>query len=217
MELIMQSQAKAAAQESALGEKANRLTRQMGLESLQYIERDLDNLPQFSHVASTEITQQVEPRPSLNPHFTTPGPAIEKPYDPSGVSGNNVPFNTRITGHAGDEVLTPLYPFTQAPKPKASTAKPSGAEDGGPPGDPSGNDVYRMTRAPPRALITYTPPTYLHSPSQGSCPREAQAGPTTLGAAETGREDLMVLAAVCLLLPAPWICGAKGVTTKRSS
>ena len=40
--LHMQSRAKAADKESALTEKANALTRTMGMESLQFIERDLD-------------------------------------------------------------------------------------------------------------------------------------------------------------------------------
>eukprot|EP00959_Pyramimonas_sp_CCMP1952_P335842 7032391-Pyramimonas_sp.AAC.1 len=63
------------------------MTRTMGMESFQFIEKALDRLPEFHQFDMPQLSQETPVRPALQPHFIVPGPAAEIPAKP-GTSGN---------------------------------------------------------------------------------------------------------------------------------
>eukprot|EP00959_Pyramimonas_sp_CCMP1952_P405050 8489258-Pyramimonas_sp.AAC.1 len=60
----------------------------MGMESFQFIEKALDNMPRFHQFDMPQLSQETPARPALQPHFIVPGPATEGPAK-TGISGNN--------------------------------------------------------------------------------------------------------------------------------
>eukprot|EP00959_Pyramimonas_sp_CCMP1952_P446744 9354391-Pyramimonas_sp.AAC.1 len=106
----VQHQLQSADREAAVVERAKEMTRFMGMESFPYVEKELDKLPRCSLFDMPQLSQKTPVRPTMQPHYTAPGPATDGPAKP-GISGNGVPINTGLTA-------------------KPPTAQPSGGDKG---------------------------------------------------------------------------------------
>eukprot|EP00959_Pyramimonas_sp_CCMP1952_P166810 3486410-Pyramimonas_sp.AAC.1 len=73
------------------------MTKTMGMESVQFIEKALENMPKFHQFDMPQRSRETPARPALQPRFAAPGPAVEGPAKP-GISGNSVPFNAEMHG-----------------------------------------------------------------------------------------------------------------------
>eukprot|EP00959_Pyramimonas_sp_CCMP1952_P230932 4827919-Pyramimonas_sp.AAC.1 len=119
------SQLQAADREAALTERAREMTRTVGMESFQFIEKALDKLPRFHQFDMPQLSQETPVGPVMQPHFIAPGPATEGPAKP-GTSGNNVPINSELTGIVDDMIFVNYHPFTKAGPARPPTAQPPG-------------------------------------------------------------------------------------------
>eukprot|EP00959_Pyramimonas_sp_CCMP1952_P021354 450426-Pyramimonas_sp.AAC.1 len=108
------------------------MTKTMGMESFQFIEKALDKMAKFHQFDMPQLSQETPARPALQPHFAVPGPAAEGPAEP-GVSGNNVRFNTEMHGAVDDMTLINYHPFTQAGPAGPPAAQPPGGGNGSAP------------------------------------------------------------------------------------
>eukprot|EP00959_Pyramimonas_sp_CCMP1952_P030334 635994-Pyramimonas_sp.AAC.1 len=101
---FMRSRSQAADLEAALEERAKEMTKTMGMEYVQLIEKALDSVPKFHQFNMPQLSQETPSRPALRPHFAVPGPAAEGPAMP-GTSGNHVLFNAEMHGAVDDMTL----------------------------------------------------------------------------------------------------------------
>eukprot|EP00959_Pyramimonas_sp_CCMP1952_P407510 8540477-Pyramimonas_sp.AAC.1 len=69
----IRSRSQAADREAALEERAKEMTRAMGMESFQFIEKALDHMPKFHRFDMPQISQETPARPALPP-FHCPWP-----------------------------------------------------------------------------------------------------------------------------------------------
>eukprot|EP00959_Pyramimonas_sp_CCMP1952_P179103 3744233-Pyramimonas_sp.AAC.1 len=83
--------------EAAIVERTKEMTRSIGLETFLYIEKELDKMPKFSPFDMPLLSQRTPVRPTMQPHYTVPGPVAEGPAK-LGTSGNGVPINADLTG-----------------------------------------------------------------------------------------------------------------------
>eukprot|EP00959_Pyramimonas_sp_CCMP1952_P115892 2422792-Pyramimonas_sp.AAC.1 len=97
----------------------------MGMESFQFIEKALDNMPNFHQFDVPQLSQEMPARPALQPHFAVPGNAAEGPAKP-GISGNNVLFDAEMHSAVDDMTLINYPPVTQAGPARPPAAQPPG-------------------------------------------------------------------------------------------
>eukprot|EP00959_Pyramimonas_sp_CCMP1952_P419069 8778270-Pyramimonas_sp.AAC.1 len=103
------------------------MTISMGMGSFPYLEKGFDQLPRLGLFNMPYLSQKTPAMPTMQPHYTVPGPATEGPAKP-GTSGNGVPINADLTDITDGMTFINYHPSTKAGPAKPPTAQPSGRD-----------------------------------------------------------------------------------------